>query len=105
MQNISVEELKSRLDNGEKLNIIDVREPGEYEEFNIGAKLIPLSKIQAMAINEIENLKDEELIVHCRSGQRSMVACLFLETLGFQNTKNLTGGIKEWQEKFAKESQ
>lgn len=100
MQNISVEELKSRLDSGEKINLIDVREPGEYEEFNIGAKLIPLGKIQAMQIDEIENLKEEEVILHCRSGQRSMVACLFLETLGFQNTKNLRGGVKEWQEKF-----
>jgi rhodanese-related sulfurtransferase len=99
MQNISVEELKNRMDAGEKLNIIDVREPHEYAEFNIGAKLIPLGKIQTMQIDEIEDLKEEEVIVHCRSGVRSMTACMFLETLGFKNTKNLTGGMLAWQEK------
>lgn len=99
MQNISVEELKSRMDAGEKLNIIDVREPYEYAEFNIGAKLIPLGKIQSMQIDEIENLKEEEVIIHCRSGARSMTACMFLDTLGFKNTKNLAGGMLAWQEK------
>jgi rhodanese-related sulfurtransferase len=100
MQNISVEELKSRMESGEKINLLDVREPYEYAEFNIGAKLIPLGKIQTMQIDEIEDLKDEEVIIHCRSGQRSMVACMFLDTLGFKNTKNLTGGMLAWQEKF-----
>ena len=100
MQTISVEELKERMDAGEKLNIIDVREPHEYAEFNIGAKLIPLGKIQTMQIDEIEDLKDEEVIIHCRSGQRSMMACMFLDTLGFKNTKNLVGGMLAWQEKF-----
>jgi rhodanese-related sulfurtransferase len=102
MQNISVEELKSRMDAGEKINLIDCREPNEYAEFNIGGKLIPLGKIQTMQIDEIEDLKEEEVIVHCRSGQRSMVACLFLDTLGFKNTKNLAGGVLAWQEKFGK---
>jgi rhodanese-related sulfurtransferase len=102
MQNITVEELKSRMDAGEKLNLIDCREPQEYAEFNIGAQLIPLGKIQTMQIEEIEDLKEEEVIVHCRSGNRSMVACLFLDTLGFRNTKNLTGGMLAWQEKFGK---
>ena len=100
MQQITVEELKTRIDAGEKLNIIDVREPHEYTEFNIGAALIPLGKIQTMQIDEIEELKEEEVILHCRSGQRSMVACMFLETLGFKNTKNLAGGMLAWQEKF-----
>ena len=100
MQNISVEELKSRMDAGEKLNLIDCREPHEYAEFNIGAKLIPLGLIQTMQIDEIEDLKDKEVIIHCRSGQRSMMACLFLDTLGFKDTKNVTGGILAWKEKF-----
>jgi rhodanese-related sulfurtransferase len=100
MQNISVEELKKRMDSGEKINLIDVREPKEYEEFNIGGKLIPLGKIQTMQIDEIEDLKEEEVIIHCRSGNRSTMACLFLETLGFKNTKNVAGGVKEWMEKF-----
>lgn len=100
MQVISVEELKNRMDDGEKINLIDCREPHEYAEFNLGAKLIPLGKIQTMQIDEIEDLKEEEVIIYCRSGQRSMVACMFLDTLGFKNTKNLTGGVLAWQEKF-----
>jgi len=98
MENISVEELKKKMDAGEKINLIDVREPHEYAEYNIGGKLIPLGKIQTMQIDELEELKDEEVIIHCRSGQRSMMACLFLETLGFKNTRNLTGGVLAWQE-------
>ncbi len=100
MKNITVEELKQRLDNGEKLNLIDCREPHEYEEVNIGGKLIPLGKIQTMQVEEIEHLKEDEVIIHCRSGHRSMMACLTLESMGFKNTKNLTGGILEWQKKF-----
>ena len=101
MDIITVEELKARIDAGEKLNLIDCREPFEYAEFNIGAKLIPLGDIQRMQIEEIEDLKEEEIIIHCRSGQRSMMACMFLDTLGFKNTKNLIGGVLAWQEKFA----
>ena len=100
MQNISVDELKKRMETGEKLNIIDVREPHEYAEFHIDSTLIPLGKIQTMQIEEIEDLKDEEVILYCRSGNRSMVACLFLDTLGFKNTKNLAGGMLAWQERF-----
>ena len=100
MDIITVEELKARIDAGEKLNLIDCREPFEYAEFNIGAKLIPLGDIQRMQIEEIEDLKEEEIIIHCRSGQRSMMACMFLDTLGLKNTKNLIGGVLAWQEKF-----
>lgn len=102
MQNISVEELKSRLDAGEKINIIDVREPHENAEFNIGGTLIPLGKVQSMQIDEIEDLKEQELIVYCRSGNRSGQACMFLDALGFKNTKNLAGGMLAWQEKLSK---
>ncbi len=102
MQTITVEELKARMDAGEKINLIDCREPAEYAEFNIGGKLIPLGKIQTMQTDELDDLKDEEIIIHCRSGQRSMMACLFLDTLGFKNTKNLIGGVLAWQEKFGK---
>ena len=100
MQTITVEELKARMDAGEKINLIDCREPSEYAEFNIDGKLIPLGKIQTMQTDELDDLKDEEIIIHCRSGQRSMMACLFLDTLGFKNTKNLIGGVLAWQEKF-----
>lgn len=100
MEQITVDEVKSRLDAGEKLNIIDVREPGEYEEYNINGKLIPLGQIMSMQVDELEPLKEEELIIHCRSGKRSMQACMMLETMGFTNVKNVAGGMLEWQAKF-----
>lgn len=102
MENITAEELKKRIDGGETLNIVDVREPQEHEEFNIGGKLIPLGDIRAMQVDEIEDLKEEEVIVYCRSGGRSGQAAMILETMGFQNVKNLTGGMLAWQDKFGK---
>ena len=75
-------------------------EPNEYAEFNINGTLIPLGKVQTMQIDEIEDLKEEEIIVYCRSGNRSGQACMFLDAMGFTNTKNLVGGMLEWQEKF-----
>jgi len=100
MKTITVEQLKARMDAGEKLNLIDVREPSEYQEFNIGAKLVPLGKIQSMQADELDDLKDEEVILHCRSGKRSATAAMFLETMGFTNTVNVEGGMLAWQEKF-----
>jgi rhodanese-related sulfurtransferase len=100
MTNISVEELKSRMDTGEKLHLLDVRQPEETAEFNIGGIAFPLGKIQSMQTEDIENLKDEELICYCRSGNRSGMAALVLEQLGFKNVKNLTGGMLAWREKF-----
>lgn len=102
MKNISVEALKKKIDDGEKINLIDCREPSEYAEANLGGKLVPLGKIQTMQVEELENLKDEEVIIHCRSGKRSMMACMVLDQLGFKNTYNVVGGILEWQEKFGK---
>jgi rhodanese-related sulfurtransferase len=102
MQTITVEEVKSRLDAGEKLNLVDVREPYENADFNIGGELYPLGEIQAMMVDELEPLKDEEIILYCRSGNRSGQACMILETLGFKNTKNLVGGMLAWQDKFGR---
>jgi rhodanese-related sulfurtransferase len=100
MTNISSEEVKVRLDAGEKLNLVDVREPHEHAEFNIGGILLPLGKVQTMQVDDIEDLKNEELICYCRSGNRSMQACLMLETFGFTNVKNLTGGMLDWQARY-----
>lgn len=100
MQTITVEELKQRLDAGEQLNLIDVREPFENVEFNIGGTLLPLGKIKNMEIDELEALKQKEVIIYCRSGNRSGQACLLLEPLGFTNVKNLVGGMLDWREKF-----
>lgn len=100
MTTITVEELKSRMDAGEKLHLFDCREPHEYAEFNIGATLVPLGKIQTMQIDELEGLQDEEVILYCRSGNRSGQACLILDAMGFKNTRNVIGGMVEWQSKF-----
>lgn len=100
MNTITVEEVKARLDAGEKLNIVDVREPYENAEFNIGGLLLPLGKVQTMQVEELEDLKDEEIIFYCRSGNRSGQACLILDTMGFKNTKNLVGGMLNWRETF-----
>ena len=100
MQTITSAELKSRLDANDQVHLIDVREPEEHAAFNIGGKLLPLGNILSMMIDDIDDLKDEEVICYCRSGNRSMQASLMLETYGFKNVKNLTGGMLEWQEKY-----
>ena len=100
MQNITPEEVKNRLDKGETLHLIDVREPYENAEFNIGGKLLPLGEIQSMQIEDIEDLRNEEVILYCRSGNRSGIAAMTLDQIGFTNTKNLTGGMLAWQQKF-----
>ena len=100
MQNITPEEVKERLDKGEKLNLVDVREVYERAEFNIGGEHIPLGQVQMMQVDQLNDLKNEEVIVYCRSGNRSGQAAMILETLGFTNTKNLAGGMLAWQSKF-----
>jgi rhodanese-related sulfurtransferase len=102
MQAITVEQVKARLDAGEPLHLLDVREPSEHAEFNIGGVLLPLRQIQTMQTDAIDNWKDEEVIVYCRSGNRSGQASLILETAGFSNVKNLTGGMLAWQERIHK---
>ena len=97
MSDINVTELKERLNKGEKLNILDVREVHEYEEFNIGAQLIPLGDLPER-MNELEALKNEEVIVHCRSGARSNTAKMYLVGEGFTNVRNLIGGMIEWNQ-------
>lgn len=93
---ITVQELKERLAKGEQLHLIDVREPNEYAEDNIGAKLIPLGELP-YRLDELEGLEDEEVIVHCRSGARSARAQQYLEENGFSNVRNLIGGMLEYR--------
>jgi rhodanese-related sulfurtransferase len=100
MQTISVEQLKARLDAGETIHLLDVREPFEHENFNIGGVLLPLGKIQQMQTDAVDDWKGEEVICYCRSGNRSGQACLILETVGFTNVKNLGGGMNAWQDRF-----
>ena len=98
---ITVDELKERMDKGEKINLIDVREQFEFDEFNLGGKLIPLGTLPN-SLEQIDSLKDKEVIVHCKSGSRSAAAKQFLSQHGFTNVRNLTGGVTEWQKKFGK---
>jgi rhodanese-related sulfurtransferase len=92
MEDITVSELKDRLDKGEKFFFLDVREEWEYEEDNLGAENIPLGELPHR-LSEIEKYKDEEIVVHCRSGARSGNAKKFLEGKGFSQVRNVLGGI------------
>lgn len=100
MKTITADELKARIDAGEQLNIVDVREPAEHEEFNIGGILFPVGRFRAMDTAELDHLKDQEVIFYCCSGNRSGNACLFAEQMGFTNVVNLAGGMITWREKF-----
>lgn len=102
MQNITAEEVKARIDAGEKLNLVDVREPHEHADFNIGGTLYPLGKIQTMQVDELEPLKEQEVILYCRSGNRSGQAAMILDMLGFKNTKNLAGGMMNWESVYGR---
>ena len=94
---ITVEQLKVKLDKNEKLVIIDVREPLEYKTANIGGTLIPLREI-AKRYTELD--PKQEIIVYCHHGNRSQRAVEFLYEKGFVNVKNLVGGIDAWSTKI-----
>ncbi|TAE26884.1 MAG: rhodanese-like domain-containing protein [Cytophagales bacterium] len=93
---ITVQELKERQEKGEQLNLIDVREPNEYADDNIGATLIPLGELP-YRLDELEGMEEQEVIVHCRSGARSARAQQYLEENGFSNVRNLIGGMLEYR--------
>ncbi|MGF7230790.1 rhodanese-like domain-containing protein [Arachidicoccus sp.] len=100
MNTISVEDLKKRLDAGESINLLDVREEHERAAFNIGGTHIPVGKIQLFELNAIEEWKDKEVIVYCRSGNRSAMATMVLQQAGYKNPVNLSGGMLAWEEKY-----
>ena len=95
MQEITATELKNRLDAGEDIQIIDVRQPDEYAFAKIeGTKLIPLGEV-ITRMNEID--ESRETVVHCKMGGRSARAIEALERAGFKgNLINLRGGITAW---------
>ncbi len=90
---ITATELKARQDRGEKLFILDVREPHEYQICNLNGKLIPLGELPRR-VNELDS--SVEMVVHCRSGKRSADAIHFLQTAGFKKLWNLKGGVLAW---------
>jgi len=97
MKEITVEELKSMIDNNEEFQLIDVREPFEYEVSNLNGLNIPLAGI---VIESDKVSKDIPVVVHCRSGKRSAQAIMLLEQQGFTNLSNLQGGILAWKEEY-----
>ena len=97
MEDITVQELKARLDNGEPIHLIDVREGYEHDEFNIGGQNLPLGEIMNWS-EELDMPLDEEIVVYCRSGNRSGMAKSVLQMKGYHAVRNLAGGIMAWQE-------
>lgn len=81
------------------LILLDVREDNERVDFNIGGRHVPLGKLQSMQLDDIEDWKDDEIIIYCRSGNRSGIAANMLEQLGYKKVKNLVGGMLNWQKK------
>nr|BDT29858.1 rhodanese-like domain-containing protein [Bacteriovorax sp. HI3] len=98
IKEIDVQELKSKLDNKENFVFIDCREQEEWNEAHIeGATLIPLSAFQEK-YEAVLTDKNATIVVQCRSGKRSMNACMFLLSKGYSDLNNLEGGIMAWQE-------
>jgi sulfur-carrier protein adenylyltransferase/sulfurtransferase len=97
---VTVEELKARIDAGDKPFVVDVREPHEYEIVNMSAPLIPLGSLP-QRLNELP-AKDAEIIVHCKTGGRSQKASLALKEAGYTNVSNLAGGITAWADRIDK---
>jgi len=94
---IQVEELKRRLDAGEDLFVLDVREPHEYQICNIGGYLIPLNDLPKR-VNELDSSR--EIVAHCKMGGRSAKAVQFLRQAGFTKVHNLKGGIMAWADRI-----
>ncbi len=93
---ITVQELKARLDAGEKPFILDVRNPNEWEIVRLnGTVLIPLPELPNR-LAELKGKEDTEILVHCKMGGRSAQACEILRQNGFKNVKNVVGGINAW---------
>jgi hydroxyacylglutathione hydrolase len=90
---ISVQELKGKLDAGEQVTIVDVREPDEFRDANLNGKLIPLRELPKR-YTELD--PGQQIVVHCHTGGRSQRAVEFLYEKGFRNVKNLIGGIDAW---------
>ena len=96
MTDINAYEVLVRLKDGEHLNLLDLRGEMEYHTFNIGGTNIPLPSLQEN-LDELEWNKNDEIIVICKVGLRSATAKSILELNGYQNIKNLTGGLIAFQ--------
>ena len=85
------------MDAGEKPVLIDVREPYEHEEFNIGGRNLPMGALQDWR-DELEPHKDSEIIFYCRSGARSHMVTSMFKSFGFEGARNLLGGMIAWRD-------
>ena len=100
MKEITSKELHGRLAAGEDIILIDVREPYEHEEYNIGGTNIPVTELP-FRIEEVRQHGDQEIVLYCQSGNRSMLAQKLLATqFNIVNTLNLVGGARAWREAF-----
>ena len=97
MPDMTPEELKQRLDAGDDLFVLDVREPNEYQICNLGGHLIPLNELPKR-VSELD--PSREIVVHCKMGGRSAKAVDFLKQAGFTRVHNLAGGINAWAERI-----
>lgn len=97
MKEVTVQELKDLIDRNDEFQLIDVREPFEYEVSNLNGLNIPLAGI---VIEADKVAKDKPVIIQCRSGKRSAQAVMLLEQKGFDNLANLKGGILAWKEEI-----
>jgi len=93
MKELSAEAFLKRKEAGEELLLIDVRERWEFEEDNLGATCYPLGELPQF-LQELAPLKEQEIIVHCKSGDRSRKAQKYLKTQGFKNVVILIGGME-----------
>lgn len=103
MKEVTVEQLKNKIDNNEGFQLIDVREPFEYEVSNLNGENIPLAGI---VIEAAKISRDKPVIIQCRSGARSAAAINQLEQqFGFDNLYNLKGGILAWAAEYDSDMQ
>ena len=92
---ITAEEVRTKLDAGEKFLLLDVREPWEFEAARIeGAKLMPMGDVPSRAHQELD--PDENIVVMCHHGVRSMNVTAWLRQQGFENVQSMRGGIDAW---------
>ena len=98
IKSIDSQQLKTMLDSQENFTLIDCREQSEWDEAHIeAARFIPLSELESR-VEEIRDLEEQPIVLQCRSGKRSMKACIFLQGEGFSNLTNLEDGILGWIE-------
>lgn len=99
MEELNPSELKAKLEKGENVKLIDVREPYEHEEYNIGGDLIPLAELMGR-LGGMDEYRNQVIVVYCKSGNRSQMAQNIMQNAGFDDVYNLKGGMDQWREEI-----